>query len=97
VDLPGHGDSDVPADEERLGVRSFAADAAALCDALGLDGSVVVGHSAGAAVAVELAVRRPELVAAVIALDGALGFPAELLAPTWSWPTWTVWPSSFLG
>ena len=54
LDLPGHGDSDVPTDEDRLGVPSFAADAAVLCDALGLRGTVVVAHSGGAAVAVEL-------------------------------------------
>jgi pimeloyl-ACP methyl ester carboxylesterase len=78
LDLAGHGDSDVPADEDRLGVASLAADAAALCDALGLGRSVVVAHSGGAAVAVELAVRRPDLVATVVALEGTLGFPAEL-------------------
>lgn len=82
LDLPGHGDSDVPIGEGRLDVPSFAADAAALCDALGLRGTVVVAHSGGATVAVELAVRRPDLVAAVVALDGTLGFPAEVLEQT---------------
>lgn len=82
LDLPGHGDSDVPAGEDRLEVASLAADAAALGDALGLGPTVVVGHSVGAAGAVELAVRRPDLVAAVAALDGTLGFPAELLEQT---------------
>lgn len=82
LDLPGHGDSDVPADEDRLGVASFATDVAALCDALGLRGAAIVGHSGGAAVAIELAVRRPDLVAAVAALDGTLGFPAEVLEQT---------------
>ena len=81
ADLPGHGDSDVPADEERLGVTSFADDTAALCGVLGLRGTVVA-HSGGAAVAVELTVRRPDLVAAVVALDGTLGFPAEVLEQT---------------
>jgi pimeloyl-ACP methyl ester carboxylesterase len=78
LDLPGHGDSDVPTDEDRLSVASFADDTAAL----GLRGTVVIAHSGGAAVAVELAVRRPDLVAAVATLDGTLGFPAELLEQT---------------
>ena len=83
LDLPGHGDSDVPTDEDRLSVASFADDAAALCDALGLRGTVVVAHSGGAAVAVDaLTVRRPDLVAAVVALDGTLSFPAEVLEQT---------------
>jgi pimeloyl-ACP methyl ester carboxylesterase len=51
-------------------VRSIAihtADAAALLEALGAPPAVVVGTSAGAAIAVDLAVRRPELVRVVIA------------------------------
>lgn len=72
----------MPADEARLAVPSFADDVAAPCDALALRGAVLVGHSFGAAVAVELAERRPDLIAAVVALDGALPFPPELLDET---------------
>ena len=43
------------------------ADAAALLERLGARPAVVVGTSAGAAIAVDLAVRRPELLRAVIA------------------------------
>jgi pimeloyl-ACP methyl ester carboxylesterase len=43
------------------------ADAAALLEALGAPPAVVIGTSAGAAIAVDLAVRRPELVQVVIA------------------------------
>jgi pimeloyl-ACP methyl ester carboxylesterase len=48
-------------------VATHTADAAALLEALGAPPAVVVGTSAGAAIAVELAVRRPELVRVVIA------------------------------
>lgn len=50
-------------------VRSVAIhtrDAAALLDALGAAGAVVVGTSAGATIALDLAVRRPDLVRAVV-------------------------------
>jgi pimeloyl-ACP methyl ester carboxylesterase len=43
------------------------ADAAAIVERLHLEPAVVVGTSAGAAIAVDLAVRRPDLVRAVIA------------------------------
>jgi 3-oxoadipate enol-lactonase len=51
-------------------VRSMAkhtADAAALLEQLGSHATVIVGTSAGAAIAVDLAVRRPDLVRAVVA------------------------------
>jgi predicted ester cyclase len=69
----------VPEDESRLSIPSFADDVAALCDELGLSGAALVGHSLGAAVAVDLAVRRPDLAAAVVALDGVVLMPAGLL------------------
>jgi pimeloyl-ACP methyl ester carboxylesterase len=48
-------------------VATHTADAAALLVSLGAPPAVVVGTSAGAAIAVDLAVRRPELVQVVIA------------------------------
>ena len=79
IDLPGHGESEVPEDESGVRIPSFADDVAALCDELGLSSAALVGHSLGAAVAVELAVRRPELAAAVVALDGVVLMPSALL------------------
>ena len=46
---------------------AHTADAAALLESLGAPPAVVVGTSAGAAIAVDLAVRRPDLVRAVVA------------------------------
>ena len=47
-------------------VATHTADAAALLEALGTRPAVVIGTSAGATIAVDLAVRRPDLVRAVI-------------------------------
>ena len=48
-------------------MSTHTADAAALLERLGLAPAVVVGTSAGAGIAIDLAVRRPDLVRAVIA------------------------------
>lgn len=58
------------------------ADAAALLEQLGAAPAVVVGTSAGAAVAVDLAVRRPDLVRIVVAHEFPWRFARHL--PTWS-------------
>lgn len=47
---------------------------ATVLDSLGVRGAIVVAHSVGASMAYRLAYRRPELVAAVVSLDGG---PAE--------------------
>ncbi len=63
-DLPGFGLSDKP--RAVLDVRGHATAVAALMDALGVASAAILGNSFGAQVAVELAVRRPDLVAALI-------------------------------
>ena len=85
IDAAGHGESEVPGPDavgERLAIPAQAADVAALCDHLGVSGALLVGHSAGGAVAVELAARRPDLASAVVALDGTMLFRKEVLAGT---------------
>lgn len=66
-DLPGHGRSAPPG---RASVAAYADVAVALLDALGLERAIVVGHSMGAATALELACARPDRVAGLI-LAGA--------------------------
>src|SRR6185437_13144414 len=85
IDAAGHGESEVPGPDavgERLAIPAQAADVAALCDHLCVSGALLVGHSAGGAVAVELAARRPDLASAVVALDGTMLFRKEVLAGT---------------
>ena len=75
-DLRGHGrseimpsggykPSDYVADIEALILSSYRGDK-----------FVLVGHSMGAQIAARLAVKRPDLIRAVVSIDGALGFDA---------------------
>jgi pimeloyl-ACP methyl ester carboxylesterase len=68
-DRRGYGRSDRP-DPLTLDIGIHAADAAALLEALDAAPAVVIGRSYGGGVAVELARRHPELVAAIVLLEG---------------------------
>jgi pimeloyl-ACP methyl ester carboxylesterase len=68
IDLRGHGGSDVPEDGYSLDV--LADDVARVCDEAGVKQAVLCGHSM--AVALKVAVRRPDLAAGVVLLDGAV-------------------------
>ncbi len=67
VDLRGHGQSDAP--HQDYTPEGFADDLAWLCRRLGLAAPLVVGHSMGGTVALELGARHPDLVAAVMMID----------------------------
>ena len=56
-DLPGHGQSPTPAREK---IADYAADMAALLDALDIDAAFVIGHSMGGAIALQMALDYPE-------------------------------------
>jgi pimeloyl-ACP methyl ester carboxylesterase len=75
-DLPGFGLSQKP--RGAYDTDEHAATAAAWMDAAGITGACVLGNSFGCQVAVEVAVRRPDLVAALV-LVGPTVDPA---APT---------------
>lgn len=64
LDLPGHAFTDRPPDGQ-LTLAGFADLVSALSDVLELGPRVVIGHSAGAAVALELARRDPEILGVV--------------------------------
>lgn len=85
ADLRGHGRSEV------MPSGAYApADYVADIEALILANHpgqkfIIVGHSMGAQIAARLAVKRPDLVSAVVSIDGALGFDsaaARLLSKT---------------
>jgi pimeloyl-ACP methyl ester carboxylesterase len=67
VDLRGHGWSAKP--QQEYTIPGFADDLAWLCREVGLCRPVVVGHSMGGLIALEVAARFAELPAAVVILD----------------------------
>ncbi|MER2194743.1 alpha/beta fold hydrolase [Methylobacterium brachiatum] len=67
VDLRGHGASDAP--EQHYTVASFADDVAWQCRQLGLVKPIVIGHSFGGAVGLELCGRHPDLAAGLVMID----------------------------
>ncbi|MBX3025307.1 alpha/beta fold hydrolase [bacterium] len=81
IDLPGHGTNDAP--RRDYGVPALAADVAWLCDRLGLERPLLIGHSLGGAIAIEMAVERPQRVAAAVALDTTIG-PAPETRRAWA-------------
>ena len=69
LDLPGHGLSDMP--KVRFDLPTGAAFVASFLDELGIDRAHLVGNSMGGAVALELALARPERVASLTLADSA--------------------------
>jgi pimeloyl-ACP methyl ester carboxylesterase len=67
IHLRGHGDSDAP--EQDYTMAGFADDIAWQCRQLGLWKPVVVGHSLGGAIALELAGRHPDLTSGIVMID----------------------------
>src|SRR5262249_41673551 len=77
VDLRGHGTSVKPHQEYTL--DGFVDDLVWLCDQIGLAKPVIVGHSMGGNVALELAARHPDRPAAIGLLDSAVVPPPALV------------------
>ena len=71
VDLPGQGFTQTT-DARRSGLPQTAADLAALCEAEGWHPDLIVGHSAGAAIALRMALDGPTPSRGVIGLNAAL-------------------------
>jgi pimeloyl-ACP methyl ester carboxylesterase len=88
-DLPGFGGSPLPRGE--VSIPGFARTADAVCDRLGIDCPVVVGHSMGGFVGAELALSFPTRVARLVLVSAAglsteyaIGQPVMAAARGWA-------------
>jgi 3-oxoadipate enol-lactonase len=88
LDFPGHGDSPLG---QAASITALAVRMATFCDDMGLSAITLMGHSMGGAVAVELALLRPDLVRRLVLVDAAIDahlmpFYARIyLIPTFGW------------
>jgi pimeloyl-ACP methyl ester carboxylesterase len=73
IDLPGHGKSEFPKDKA-LSLDVFARAVEAVREEVKAEKVVLVGHSMGAAVIGQYAVKYPQRVAGLVAVDGGLVF-----------------------
>jgi pimeloyl-ACP methyl ester carboxylesterase len=92
-DQRGHGESSKP--KSGYGFGPLAADVQAVIRATGLERPILLGHSWGANVSLEYAVRHPHSVAGTILLDGGI-------VPIRRWMDWqtardALAPPSFAG
>ena len=76
VDLRGHGASDAP--EQEYTIAGFADDIAWQCTQLGLQKPVIIGHSLGGAITLELCGRHPDLASGMIMIDSIVMPPPAL-------------------
>ena len=75
VDLRGHGDSDAP--RQRYTMQALANDVAWMCDELGAERPLIIGHSLGGLVAMELAAAAPDRLRAAVLIDSVLLPPGD--------------------
>jgi pimeloyl-ACP methyl ester carboxylesterase len=71
--MRGHGRSTLPSDHAYF-PEALAGDAVALCETLGIDHPVLIGHSFGGFLAAEIARRFPGFARAVVIVDQPLAF-----------------------
>src|ERR1700744_2846510 len=69
-DLPGHGFTESP-QAYRLSLSGMAQDLAALCRTLAIKPRIAIGHSAGAAILVRMALDRSIEPSLIVSLNGA--------------------------
>ena len=80
-DTRGHGDSDKPPPRgDTYHWRNLVADLRGFCDALGLRGVAIAGHSSGGAAAAYLAATHPEYLSRLVLFEPII-LPAQFVPP----------------
>ena len=80
LDQRGHGESDKP--DTGYDFATIIADDTSALQALGIERPIVVGHSWGAGVALQYATTHPNLITALVMVDGGVGQLS--LRPGWT-------------
>lgn len=83
-DMPGHGRSDAPDDSSQYSTASFLNAMTAILDEAGADQAVLLGHSLGGFLSLELALAHPERVAALALVDTGPGFRNDAARAGWN-------------
>lgn len=77
IDLPGHGDTECPADPARFTVEETARDLNALLELTGIAEAHWVGYSMGGRIALYTAARYPDRARSILAESASPGIEAE--------------------
>ena len=83
-DMRGHGSSDSPGDPAAYSVRTSLDAMLAILDDVGAERAVLVGHSLGGYLSLELAISHPERVAALVLVDTGPGFRSDRGRDEWN-------------
>jgi pimeloyl-ACP methyl ester carboxylesterase len=77
LDLRGYGKSDKP---NKYGtIEQYAEDVVSLCNELSVKAPIIIGHSMGGMVAVEIASKYPSLPSAIVLISSGVLFPKVAL------------------
>ncbi|MEJ5345476.1 MAG: alpha/beta hydrolase [Chloroflexus sp.] len=93
IDMPGHGESRIGRADQIERIAVLIAD---FCHDLGLSTIILVGHSMGGSVAVEMTLRYPHLVQRLALIDAAVdayrmpAYTRIYLLPHLGWPTFRL-------
>jgi magnesium chelatase accessory protein len=85
IDLPGHGFTEMPRDPTALSLPGVSQHIAALLEAMRIDAKLIVGHSAGAAVAAWMCLDGLVTPKRIVGINAALlplpGFAGQVFSP----------------
>lgn len=83
-DMLGHGSSDSPEDPAAYSVTTFLDSMLAILDDVGVEQAVMLGHSLGGYLSLEMAIAHPERTAALVLVDTGPGFRNDAARDGWN-------------